>query len=144
MSSLTQRSTRPWRQQGQALLETAITLPLMLLLLLGFLAVLVRVEAQIELDTATSLAAAAAVSAPVGSSLSSDYATRTWVGTLRQSSYLKPTRLEGCGTYQPDQPVTCRGLATLDYRQTPMALVVPISLAIDSTATARGSRYRSR
>ena len=144
MSSLTHRSSRPWRQQGQALLETAITLPLLLLLLLGFLAVLVRVEAQIELDTATSLAAAAAVSAPVGSSLSSDYATRTWVGTLRQSSYLKPTRLDGCGTYQLDQPVTCRGLATLDYRQTPMALVVPISLAIDSTATARGSRYRSR
>jgi len=144
MSSLTHRSSRPWRQQGQALLETAITLPLLLLLLLGFLAVLVRVEAQIELDTATSLAAAAAVTAPVGSSLSSDYATRTWAGTLHQSTYLRPTRLDGCGTYQPDQAVTCRGVATLDYRQTPMALVVPLTLTIDSTATARGSRYRSR
>lgn len=138
------RSSSGRRQRGQALLETAITLPLMLALLLGFLAVLVRVEAQVELDTATSLAAAAAVTAPVGSSLSSDYATRTWAGTLRQSSYLTPTRLDGCGTYQLDQTVTCHGVATLDYRQTPMALVVPLILSIDSTATARGSRYRSR
>lgn len=131
-------------QQGQALLETAVTLPLMLTFLLGFLAVLVRVEAQVELDTATSLAAAAAVTAPVGSQLSGDYATRTWAGTLHQYSYLTPTRLYGCGTYQSDQVVTCRGLATLDYRQTPMALVVPFALTIDSTATARSSRYRSR
>jgi len=144
MSRFPQGSSTARSQRGQALLETAVTLPLMLILLLGFLAVLVRVEAQIELDTATSLAAAAAVSAPVGSSLSSDYATRTWAGTLRQSSYLTPNRLDGCGTYQPDQTVTCHGSATLDYRQTPMALVVPFSLTIDSTATARGSRYRSR
>jgi len=144
MTNRAHSSSRQQRQRAQALLETAITLPLMLILLLGFLAVLVRVEAQIELDTATSLAAAAAVTAPVGSSLSSDYATRTWAGTLHQSSYLRPTHLDGCGTYELDQAVTCRGVATLDYRQTPMALVVPLTLTIDSTATARGSRYRSR
>lgn len=131
-------------QRGQALLETAITLPLMLLFLLGFLAVLVRVEAQVELDTATSLAAAASVTAPVGSPLSVDYATRTWRGTLHQYTYLTPSRLDGCGTYQLDQTVTCHGLATLDYRQTPMALVVPFTLTLDSHATARSSKYRSR
>ncbi len=131
-------------QRGQALLETAITLPLMLIFLLGFLAVLVRVEAQVELDTATSLAAAAAVTAPVDSTLSADYASQTWLGTLHQYPYLTPGHLYGCGTYQLDQAVTCHGLATLDYRQTPMALVVPLRLTIDSTATARSSRYRSR
>ena len=81
-------------QRGQALLETAITIPLMLVLLLGFLAVLVRIEAQVELDAATSLAAAAAVNAPAGSALSADYARQTWAGTLRQYAYLRPDALE--------------------------------------------------
>jgi hypothetical protein len=132
------------RQRGQALLESAITIPLMLLLLLGFLAVLVRVEAQLELDAATSLAAAAAITAPAGSELSAEYARRTWTGTLRQYSYLHPGTLEGCGAYEPGQPVTCRGTATLDYRQTPMGLIVPVPITIESAATARSSAYRSR
>jgi len=144
MSGHIQPTSAQSQQRGQALLETAITLPLLLFFLLGFLAVLVRVEAQVELDTATSLAAAAAVTAPVGSPLSPDYANSTWIGTLHQYSYLTPTRLDGCGTYQLDQTVTCHGLATLDYRQTPMALVVPFTLTLDSHATAHSSRYRSR
>jgi hypothetical protein len=132
------------RQSAQALLESALTIPLMLLLLLGFLAVLVRVEAQLELDAATSLAAAAAITAPAGSSLSGDYARQTWKGTLRQYRYLRPGALEGCAAYQPGQAVTCRGTATLDYRETPMGLVVPVPLVIESAATARSSAYRSR
>jgi uncharacterized membrane protein len=131
-------------QSGQALLESAITIPLMLLLLLGFLAVLVRVEAQLELDAATSLAAAAAITAPAGSSLSAEYARQTWTGTLRQYRYLRSGALEGCAAYQPGQAVTCRGTATLDYRETPMGLIVPVPLSIHSAATARSSAYRSR
>jgi hypothetical protein len=131
-------------QSGQALLETAITIPLMLVVLLGFLAVLVRVEAQVELDTATSLAAAAAVTAPAGSSSSFTYADRTWTGTLRQYSYLQAGTLSGCGAYRAGDPVTCHGSATLDYRRTPMGLVVPFPIRIDSFATAHSSVYRSR
>jgi hypothetical protein len=131
-------------QRGQALLETAITIPLMVLFLLGFLAVLIRVEAQVELEAATSLAAAAAVSAPAGSPLSAEFANQTWRGTLRQYPYLEPGRLTGCGAYQPGDTVVCRGTATLDYRQTPMGLVVPIPIRIESVATSRSSPYRSR
>jgi hypothetical protein len=131
-------------QRGQALLETAITFPLMLLLLLGFLALLVRVEAQLELDAATSLAAAAAVAAPAGSPLSADYARGTWNGTLRQYRYLQPGDLDGCAAYLPGEAVTCRGNATLDYRETPMGLIVPVPMRLQSTATARSSAYRSR
>lgn len=131
-------------QRGQALLETALTVPLMVLLLLGFLAVLVRIEAQLELDAATSLAAAAAVNAPAGSPLSAEYARETWSGTLGQYRYLRPGDLEGCAGYVPGQAVTCQGSATLDYGQTPMGLVVPLPIQLSSTATARSSRYRSR
>lgn len=131
-------------QGGQALLESAITIPLLLLLLLGFLALLVRVEAQIELDAATGLAAAAAVTAPAGSPLSADYARETWTGTLHQYSYLRPAALDGCTAYQPGQAVTCRSSATLDYRATPMGLIVPLPIRLESVATARSSAYRSR
>jgi hypothetical protein len=131
-------------QHGQALLETAITIPVMLVLLLGFLAVLVRVEAQVELEAATSLAAAAAVSAPAGSELSAEYARRTWAGTLHQYRYLRTRRLDGCDAYQPDQTVTCRGMATLDYRETPMGLVFPFPVEVQAVATSQSSKYRSR
>jgi hypothetical protein len=141
---MTSASIRPDRQSGQALLETAITIPLMLGLLLGFLAVLVRVEAQLELDAATSLAAAAAVSAPAGSPLSADYARLTWNGTLHQYPYLHAEGLEGCAAFQPGEAVTCRGAALLDYRDTPMGLIVPFPIQVRSVATARSSAYRSR
>lgn len=155
ISAVHDRAGTPWRvrpsiseslapQTGQALLETAIALPLMLLFLLGFLALLIRIEAQVELDAATSLAAAAAVTAPAGSELSRQFAEQTWTGTLRQYGYLRPGVLEGCSAYQPDQTVSCRGSVTLDYRQTPMGLVMPVPVGLSATATAHGSRYRSR
>jgi hypothetical protein len=130
--------------RGQALLETAITVPAMVVLLLGFLAVLIRVEAQVELQTATALAAAAAVSAPAESRLSRAWAEESWRGTLHQYSYLEPGSLIGCGAYRPGQAVTCEGMATLDYSRTPMALVVPFPLRLEATATADSSSYRSR
>src|SRR5438132_735247 len=62
-------------RRGQALLETAITLPVLIILMLSFLLAMVVAQAYVDLDTATSLAAASAVSAPAGSpALSRDFA----------------------------------------------------------------------
>ena len=137
---------RGWHAQGgQALVETAITLPVMLTLLLGFLAVLIRIEAQVELDTATSLAAASCVSAPAQSPLCGSWAHETYAGTLQHYSYLQVGGLTSCNQWNTTNPtVSCTGSATLDYGQTPMAYVILFPVHLSSTATATGSPYRSQ
>jgi hypothetical protein len=135
---------------GQALIETAITIPVLLTLMLSFLLVMVVAQAYVDLDTATSLAAASAVSAPASNdALSRDFALKTYVGTLRRSSYLEPGTLDGCGGYAAGSgdKVTCTGHATLFLSRTPMAILEPLNpnwrLDITATATGYSSKYRS-
>jgi hypothetical protein len=133
---------------GQALIETAITIPVLLILLLSFLLVMVVAQAYVELDTATGLAAASAVSAPAGNdALSRDFATRTYQGTLLRTGYLRPGQLDGCGGYSAGGNVTCTGHATLLLSNTPMAILEPFnpdfSLDISASATGYSSPYRS-
>ncbi|MFN2569946.1 MAG: TadE/TadG family type IV pilus assembly protein [Candidatus Dormibacteria bacterium] len=54
------------RLQAQAVIETAIVLPLMLFLIAGFVALMLQVEAQQQLDSAVKLAAEATFQAPRG------------------------------------------------------------------------------
>lgn len=133
---------------GQALIETAITIPVLLVLMLSFLLVMVVAQAYVDLDTATSLAAASAVTAPAGSETSSrDFALKTYDGTLRRSSYLEPGRLDGCGAYTAGQTVGCTGHATLLLSRTPMAILQPFNtdwrISIQAGATGYSSPYRS-
>jgi hypothetical protein len=133
---------------GQALIETAITIPVLLVLMLSFLLVMVVAQAYVDLDTATGLAAAAAVSAPAGDEKQSrDFANRTYNGTLRRSGYLEPGALQGCGAYTAGATVTCTGSATLFLSRTPMAILEPLNpnfrLDIQATATGYSSPYRS-
>src|SRR5205085_3614755 len=99
--------------RGQALIETAITIPVLITMMLSFLLVMVVAQAYVDLDTATGLAAASAVSAPAGNDvLSNQFAMATYNGTLRRSGYLQPGQLAGCGGYTAGASVTCTGHAT--------------------------------
>lgn len=139
-------STTSTTSRGQALVETAITLPAIFLLLFGFLAVLIRVEAQVELDTATSLALASCVSAREGSSECGKWAHQTYTDTMSQYSYIeiKPGVPPCPDVYHWHEHVTCRADATLLYRNTPMAYLVLGNVTIQSTATTIAPDYRSQ
>jgi hypothetical protein len=132
------------------MIETAITIPVLLTLMLSFLLAMVVAQAYVDLDTATSLAAAAAVSAPAGNdTLSREFAMKTYDGTLRRSGYLEPGALGGCAGYAAGSgdTVSCTGHATLFLSRTPMAVLQPLNpnwtMPISYTATAYSSRYRS-
>jgi hypothetical protein len=134
--------------RGQALIESAITIPVLLILLLGFLLVMVVGQALVDLDTATSLAAASAVSAPAGNaSKSREFALKTYDGTLRRSGYLEPGQLQGCGGYVAGGSVSCTGTAAVMLSRTPMAILQPLNsnwaIDLQVTATAYSSPYRS-
>jgi hypothetical protein len=133
---------------GQALIETAITIPVLLTLLLCFLLAMVMAQAYVDVDTATSLAAAAAVAAPAGpNSPSPQFAQNTYDGTLLRSSYLEPGSLDNCGPYQANGTVTCTGHATVFLSRTPMAILQPFDsnwhIDIQATAIGYSSPYRS-
>ncbi|MDQ6900391.1 MAG: pilus assembly protein [Candidatus Dormibacteraeota bacterium] len=135
-------------QRGQALVETAIVLPLLFLLFLGFLLVMVTAQAYVDVDTATSLAAASAVTAPANDNAKSrEFALQTYNGTLHQSTYLQPQALAGCGGYSAGGSVTCTGKATLYLSRTPMAVLAfwnpHWTITIQATSTAYSSPYRS-
>lgn len=137
-------------QRGQALIETAVVLPVLLILALCFALVTVIAQAWVEVDTATGLAAAAAASARANDDAESrSFALMTYNGTLRLSSYLEPGALEGCGGYAagtPD-PVVCTGNATVHLSRTPMAILQPLNsnwtVTMRVTARAYPSQYRS-
>ncbi len=136
------------RSRGQALIETAITIPVLITMMLSFLLVMVVAQAYVDLDTATSLAAASAVSAPADNDvLSRKFAVETYDGTLRRSGYLVPGSLDGCAGYRAGLTVTCTGHATLLLSQTPMAILKPFDsnwqVDIQATATGYSSQYRS-
>jgi hypothetical protein len=130
------------RKTGQALVETAITLPVIMVVLLVYLALLVRIEAQVELDTATSLAAASCAAAPAGSTVCRDWAQATFQGTLHQYGYITGAVLNGCQTAQVQ--FQCQASATIDYAQTPMGWAIAFPTpSLTSHAEAFGSPYRS-
>jgi hypothetical protein len=140
-----------WRSQtGQALIEAAVTIPILIVLFLGFLAAGLTAQALVDLNTSVFLAAASAVTAPAGNStLGGQYATDTYNGSMRHVPELNSNGGVGCtGSWNPnpDPPgyvVTCSAQATLLFKGTPLAIVVPFNPVLKATATAHGSPYRS-
>jgi hypothetical protein len=152
-----------WRsERGQALMESAITIPILFFLLVAFLAVMVVSQVLVYLNTAVYIATTSAATAPAeNGALSMQYAQETWDGTLGSPGqpvfpYLARGRLVsgssggggvpcGAGGTVRGAPMTCTGTASVRLSSTPLALVTGNwNPDLSVTATVYGSPYRSR
>ncbi len=140
-------STR--RRSGQALIETAVTLPILIILFFGFLAAGVGAQGYVDMNTAVYLAAASNVTAYADDPTDADqFATDTFNATVAHDTLVEPERgpkAFGCtGSYAADGTVTCRGSAYLRFSKTLLGALIPVDPEITATASARRSKYRSQ
>lgn len=134
------------RQRGQAVIESAFTIPILFILLLGFYEVSLVVQSDLDLQTAVGLAAASAAAAPANDSpAAARYAQATFVNTVKHFSLLQDPDLVCQGPYTADGTLTCTGHATLGLSDTPFAEVSPpVPIQLTATAHAHISAYRAQ
>lgn len=138
------RGPRRPRQRGQALIEAALTFPLLFTLLLGFYEVSLVVQSDLDLGTAVGLAAAAAATAPANDGATANrYAQDTFQNTVKNFSLLQQTSLVCHGPYAAGDTITCTGRATLALNGTPFAEISP-SLNLTATEQSHISAYRAQ
>lgn len=132
------------RRSGQALIEAAITIPIMIGLFLGFLAIGLVTQAVVDLNTAVYLSAVSAVTAPANNAaLGNQYASETFNGSIRHVPELTSDGISCTGSWAPPAAVTCSAGARLMLRHTLLGIVVPFDPVLSASATAHGSPYRS-
>jgi Flp pilus assembly protein TadG len=138
------RETSRSRQRGQALIEAALTIPLIFILLLGFYEVSLVVESDLDLQTAVGLAAAAAATAPANDApVAMTYAQATFQNTVKHFDLLAQTSLACRGPYAAGDTISCTGQATLALNGTPFQEISP-SVSLSATAHAHISAYRAQ
>jgi hypothetical protein len=129
---------------GQALVEAAVTLPVLLGLLLGFAAAGVGAQGYVDLDTAVYLAAAANVAAFADDPADADrFASETFDHTVAHDPLLAGQALSCAGDYAAGGTVTCEATAVLRLSGTPLSVAIPFDPSITARASAVRSPYRS-
>jgi len=135
------------RQDGQALIETAVTLPVLIALFFGFLGAGVGAQAYVDLNTAVYLAAASSVTSYSDEmALSKQYAQDTFDATVRHDSIIQRAQLtcsNNPADYAAGATVTCQGSASIAFSQTPLSIIFG-DVPIGASASATRSPYRSR
>jgi hypothetical protein len=132
------------RSAGQALIETAVTLPVLLALFFGFLGAGVAAQGYVDLNTAVYLAAASNVTAFADDRTTADqYATETFDKTVAHDSLLVKQSFNCDGVYAAGGTINCQGGAVLRFSRTPLSIVIPFDPTITAHASAVRSLYRS-
>ena len=142
-------------QRGQAAIEMALVLPIMIVIVVGFVGMMLELRAENEFQTAVDLAAQAALVPPRGDPVDSqaDYLyafSHTLDPNGGESGYLVVTGPVDCqGAYlQGYVPtggadvVTCTAQADLDFAHTPVSLLWFWTIHLSVTAEAYPPAYR--
>jgi hypothetical protein len=130
--------------RGQALIETAVTMPILIALFFGFLGAGVGAQGYVDLNTAVYLAAASNVTAPSGArAIADQYSNDTFDHTLVHDTLLRKVNFGCGGDYNAGGVVTCQGSAVLEFSKTPLSVAIPFDPTISAQASATRSAYRS-
>lgn len=126
---------------GQAVIEMAMVVPLMLAIVFGFIGLLLWVETAHDLRAATALASATAATfsddIPAAATAESD----TFFGTMRQYGYVE---VRGFACEHSGTRVTCGASAVLRFDRTPLAIAWPANPSMTATAVSYASPFRTR
>ncbi len=144
---ITPTPTPPLRggeSRGQALIETAVTLPVLLLLMLAFLAGGVGAQGYVDLNTAVYLAAASNVTAFADDQPDADqYARDTFNATVAHDTLLETRNFQCGGNYAAGGTITCQATATIRFSRTPLSVITIRDPDLSASADATRSLYRS-
>ena len=141
------------KSRGQALIETAITLPLLLLMAFVVLTVMAYATAKVKLNAATSLAAAAAAQAPIDPNPGANNTSRRWAeqsfdGTLSGYAFLRVDGLDSADpftcrrTNTAQTVIRCKGRASLELGGTPLGVLLS-EVNMEATSEATAPTFRS-
>lgn len=155
MSRRLQRNPRSRARRGecaQAVVETALVIPLLLAVLLLFVGAVLLAEAVNEVRTATTVATVSAFAAPAGApgqalanvndsyqqSINSSYITdRTISCPLSEGNQYLYTGAVARGTY-----VSCHGSGKVDFSQSVVGIVWRWSVTVEQDAKVPVPLYR--
>lgn len=131
--------------RAQALVETAVTLPILIFLFFGFLAAGVAAQGYVDLNTAVYLAAASNVTAFADDPGDANrFAVETFDATLAHDGLLEKRGFTCGGDYAAGGTITCNGSAFLRFSRTPLSVAIPFGdPLISAQASAVRSPYRS-
>ena len=130
------------RGRGQALVELAVTLPVLLTVALAGAQFVRLASARSGLDAATAAAAAAAARAP-NATLAAASASSAFTGVASGYGLGAPALILDVGGFQRGGTVTASGRASLSLGFSDVP-ALEVAWELRSTATARIADWRSR
>ena len=134
---------KPQGSRGQAVIEMAMVVPIMLAIIFGFLGLLLWIETVHDLRAATTLAGTTAATFRDDSAEATRAEAETFNGTMRQYDYIE-VRSFGCRHDQGTFRVNCSAAAVLRFDRTPLAVAWPGNPTLNTVAVSYFSRFRSR
>ena len=127
--------------RGQAVVEMAVVVPLMLAITFSFLGMIVWLETAHDLRAATTLASTTAATFADDSPAAASAEAETFFGTMRQYGYVE---VSAFACRRVGTRVSCDAAATLRFDRTPLGMAWVANPTMRASSVSYASAYRSR